>query len=81
LKKKAFCADASLDVETLVAEFLEAYYGGGEAAAGLSKYIHLMATAFATGNRSVDFTGRPYKNAKAAKHLGKEKRVLCATFI
>lgn len=49
--------DASLDIDTLVADFLEAYYGG-VAAACVEKYIRLMAMAFQAGNRSVDFTGR-----------------------
>lgn len=50
--------NASLDIDALVADFLETYYGGGAAAACVEKYIKLMSTAFQTGNRSVDFTGR-----------------------
>jgi hypothetical protein len=50
--------NASLDIDTLVGEFLETYYGGGAAAQSVGKYIRLMAMAFQTGNRSVDFTGR-----------------------
>ena len=62
--------DATLDIETLVAEFLETYYGGGAAAASVGKYIKLMDTALQTGNSSVDFTGRVVGDAKAAKMLG-----------
>ena len=47
-----------MEIDTLVAEFLETYYGGGAAAASVVKYIKLISTAFETGNRSVDFTGR-----------------------
>jgi len=62
--------DATLDIDHLVAEFLENYYGGGAAAAKVGQYIKLMTTAFQKGNRSVDFTGRILKNAKEAHVLG-----------
>ena len=61
--------DASLDTDTLVAEFVQTYYGGGAAAAGVGKYITLMSTAFQTGNSSVDFAGRVL-TPLAAKHYG-----------
>ena len=61
--------DASLDITTLVKEFLVTYYGGGAAAAKVHQYITLMATAFASGNRSVDFTGR-VMDPLEAKHNG-----------
>ena len=50
--------DATLDIDHLVAEFLENYYGGGAAAAKVGQYIKLIDSAHLTGNTSVDFTGR-----------------------
>ena len=61
--------DATLDIDTLVAEFLENYYGGGAAAAKVGEYIKLISAAFLTGNSSVDFTGRVL-DAKDAHKLG-----------
>ena len=62
--------NATLDIDTLVTEFLETYYGGGVAAASVGKYITLMSTSFKAGNRSVDFTGRVVTNAKEAHLCG-----------
>ena len=50
--------DATLDIDHLIADFLDNYYGGGEAAAKIDAYIKLIDTAFLTANASVDFTGR-----------------------
>jgi hypothetical protein len=61
--------DATLDIDHLVAEFLENYYGGGTAAANVGKYIKLIDTAFQKGNHSVDFRGR-ILDAKDAHKLG-----------
>ena len=46
--------NATLDVDTLLAEFLDEYYGGGETSANVGKYIKLMASSFAAANYSVD---------------------------
>jgi hypothetical protein len=62
--------NASLDIDKLVAQFLQTYYGGGAAAVSVHKYIKLMSSAFQTGNRSVDYTGRSWGDAKAAHQLG-----------
>ena len=62
--------DATLEIDHLVAEFLENYYGGGTAAAKIGKYIKLMTTAYQKGNRSVDFTGRILPSPKEAHLLG-----------
>jgi hypothetical protein len=61
--------DATLDIDTLVAEFLETYYGGGLAAASVGEYIKAISAAFQTGNNSIDFTGRVL-SPLAAKHYG-----------
>ena len=62
--------DVTLDIDTLVAEFLETYYGGGTAAANVGKYIKLISTGFQKGNRSIDFTGRVvYPLGSKAAHL------------
>ena len=60
--------DATLDIDHLVAEFLETYYGGGTAATNVGEYIKLIDTAFQKGNRSVDFRGR-ILDAKVRKTL------------
>ena len=62
--------DATLDIDQLVSGFLETYYGGGAAAAKVGKYIRLISSAFQTHNRSVDFAGRPWRDARAAQKLG-----------
>ena len=46
--------NATLDVDTLLAEFLDEYYGGGETSANVGKYIKMMASSFAAANYSVD---------------------------
>ena len=50
--------DATLDIDNLVTEFLENYYGGGAAAKKVAEYIKLIDTAHLTGNKSVEFDGR-----------------------
>eukprot|EP01051_Picozoa_sp_SAG22_P005699 SAG22_NODE_347_length_11873_cov_15.313997_3_plen_1456_part_00 len=52
--------DPSLDVDELLREFLETYYGGGAAAHSVGKYTKLISTAYATANTSVDFTGQAW---------------------
>jgi hypothetical protein len=46
--------DATLDIDALLAQFLDEYYGGGEASANIGKYIRLISNAFATANHSMD---------------------------
>ena len=62
--------NSTLDIGTLVAEFLETYYGGGVAAASVGEYITLISNSFKAGNRSIDFTGRVIRNAKEAHLCG-----------
>jgi hypothetical protein len=52
--------DPSLDVDELLQEFVETFYGGGAAAKRVGEYIRLISTAYATANTSVDFTGRAW---------------------
>jgi hypothetical protein len=61
--------DATLDIERLLTEFLDNYYGGGVVAAKVAEYIKLIDTAHLTGNRSVEFDGRVL-NAEDAHKLG-----------
>ena len=61
--------NASLDVEHLLTEFLNEYYGGGQVAANVKKYITLISAAFAEANHSLDFTGR-VMDPLEARYLG-----------
>jgi hypothetical protein len=61
--------NATLDIDTLVEEFLETYYGGGAVAAKVRSYIELIDAAHLAGNRSVDFAGRVL-DRKDVKKLG-----------
>ena len=61
--------DTTLDIEKLLAEFLDNYYGGGEVAKKVGKYIKLISAAFATANHSIDFTGKVMEPLEA-RYLG-----------
>jgi hypothetical protein len=61
--------DATLDIDKLLADFLDIYYGGGETTKNIGKYIKLISAAFATANHSIDFTGK-MMDPLEARYLG-----------